>query len=76
MVNLTVNPLRVSRGKKCSFFEKFGVLCFLETPVLSFALLPLDKSFNSQHISTITTFMSLFKNCYQIFFHLVTSLKN
>ena len=28
------------RGKKCSFFEKFGVLCFLETPVLRFALLP------------------------------------
>ena len=30
----------VSEGKKCSFFEKFGVLCFLETPVLRFALLP------------------------------------
>ena len=30
----------VSGGKKCSFFEKFGVLCFLETPVLRFALLP------------------------------------
>ena len=28
------------RGKKCSFFGKFGVLCFLETPVLRFALLP------------------------------------
>ena len=30
----------VSGGKKCSFFEKFDVLCFLETPVLRFALLP------------------------------------
>ena len=30
----------VSGGKKCSFFRKFGVLCFLETPVLRFALLP------------------------------------
>ena len=30
----------VSGGKKCSFFEKFGVLCFLETPVLRFVLLP------------------------------------
>ena len=30
----------VSGGKKCSFFEKFGVLCFFETPVLRFALLP------------------------------------
>ena len=27
-------------GKKCSFFGKFGVLCFLETSVLRFALLP------------------------------------
>ena len=30
----------VSGGKKYSFFGKFGVLCFLETPVLRFALLP------------------------------------
>ena len=28
----------VSGGKKCSFFGKFDVLCFLETPVLKFAL--------------------------------------
>ena len=27
-------------GKKCSFFRKFGVLCFLETPILRFTLLP------------------------------------
>ena len=30
----------VSGGKKCSFFGKFGLLCFLKTPVLRFALLP------------------------------------
>ena len=30
----------ISVGKKCSFFGKFSVLCFLETPVLRFALLP------------------------------------
>ena len=30
----------VSEGKKCSLFGKFGVLSFLETPVLRFALLP------------------------------------
>ena len=30
----------VSRGKKCSFFGKLGVFCFLETAVLRFALLP------------------------------------
>ena len=32
--------VRVSGDKKCSFFGKFGMLCFLETPVLTFALLP------------------------------------
>ena len=32
----------VSGGKKCSLVGKFGVLCFLETPVLRFALLPLS----------------------------------
>ena len=30
----------VSGGKKCSFFEKIGVICFLETRLLRFALLP------------------------------------
>ena len=30
--------LCVSEGKKCSFFEKFGVLCFLVTSILKFAL--------------------------------------
>ena len=37
--------------KKCSFFGKFGMLCFLKTPVLRFALLPcyrciLDASYS------------------------------
>ena len=32
--------MRVSGGEKCLFFGKFGVLCFLVTPVLRFALLP------------------------------------
>ena len=30
----------VSGSKKCLFFGNFGVLCFLETPVLRFVLLP------------------------------------
>ena len=30
----------VSGGNKCWFFEKFGMLCFLVTSVLRFALLP------------------------------------
>ena len=29
-----------SEGKKCLFSRKFDVLCFLETPVLKFDLLP------------------------------------
>ena len=33
----------VSGGKKCWFFRKFGMLCFLLTPVLRFALLPYYK---------------------------------
>ena len=45
----------VSEGKKCSFFGKFGVLCFLKTPVLRFALLPYYRrlfqySFNSPQV--------------------------
>ena len=34
-----------NEGKKCSFFGKFGVLCFLETPVLRFVLLPYYQQF-------------------------------
>ena len=34
----------VSRGKKCSFFGKFAVLCFLVTSVLRFALLPFSQN--------------------------------
>ena len=30
----------LSGGKKCSFFVKFAVLCFLETPVLRCPILP------------------------------------
>ena len=30
----------ISGGKKCSFFAKLGVLCFIETPILRFVLLP------------------------------------
>ena len=31
------------RGNKCLFFGKFDVLCFLETPVWRFALLPYNR---------------------------------
>ena len=36
----------VSGGKKCLFFGKLGVLCFLETPILRFALLAYYQQFN------------------------------
>ena len=38
--------------KKCYFFRKFGVPCFLETPVLRFALLP----YYQRNIDDVTTF--------------------
>ena len=36
-------------SEKRTFFGKFGVLCFLETPVLRFALLPYYRLFNLFH---------------------------
>ena len=35
----------VSGRKKCLFSGKFGILCFFETPVLRFALLPYYRRF-------------------------------
>ena len=40
-----INILSVYGGKKCSFFGEFGVLCFFETPILRFALLPYYRRF-------------------------------
>ena len=45
----------VSGGKKCSFFGKFGALCFLETPFLRFALLPYCRQFLKLAASKIMT---------------------
>ena len=39
-MNISYPLVCVSGSKKCSLFEKFGVLCFLETPVLRFVRLP------------------------------------
>ena len=36
----------VSGGKKCTFFGKLGAFCFLEKPVLIFALLPHYRRIN------------------------------
>ena len=39
--NIVGNKTRAYQGvRDVRFFGKFGVLCFLETPVLRFALLP------------------------------------
>ena len=38
-VKFSEKPTFASGGKKCSLFGKFDMLCFLETPVLRFALL-------------------------------------
>ena len=40
----------VSGGKKCSFFGKFDVLCFLEKPVLRFVLLPYCRPILNQFV--------------------------
>ena len=51
----------VSGGKKCSFFGKFDMLCFLETPVLRFALLSYyqrNTIGNGQSISFCYKFVS------------------
>ena len=42
------------------FFWKFGVLCFLETPVLRFALLPYYRRFLNCTVITITPVFSAF----------------
>ena len=38
--NGRIKYVSLSGGKKCQFFGKFGLLCFLVTSVLRFALLP------------------------------------
>ena len=38
----------VSEGKKCSFFGKFDVLCFLETAVFRFVLLPYYRRYTNE----------------------------
>ena len=42
----TPNTCAYQGVKKCLFFGKFGLLCFLETPVLRFALLPYYRRYN------------------------------
>ena len=41
---------------KCMFFGKFGVLCFLETTVLRFALWPYYRRYHKIYQETVTGF--------------------
>ena len=55
---------RVSGGKKNLFFGKFDVLCFLETPVLRFTLLPYYRQYVNRlklhlHVSPIFSLIGL-----------------
>ena len=47
--NTNISYPLISEDKKCSFFGKFGQLCFLETPVLRFSLLPYCRCFVLSH---------------------------
>ena len=48
------------RGKKFCFFGKFGVLCFHETPVFRFALLPYYRQFISDKLIPDSVLLSVF----------------
>ena len=52
----------VSESKKCSFFGKPGVLCFLETPVLRFALCLITNNFLINKSMAFVTEMVLIVN--------------
>ena len=43
----------VSGGKECLLFGKFGLLCFLETLVLRFTLLPYYQRLHTRNSSII-----------------------
>ena len=52
----------VSGGKKCLIFGNFGVLCFLETPVLRFVLLPYFQRFDGIFFAEINKPLLYFDN--------------
>ena len=51
----------VSGGKICLFFGNLGVLCFLETPVLRFALLPYYRRYYHEQLNKSDFLKSTFK---------------
>ena len=48
-ISVKTTHVCVSGGKKCSFLGKFVMLCFLETLVLRFALLPYYRRYLFSH---------------------------
>ena len=46
----TYTYVYLSGGKKCSFFGKFGMLCFLVTLVLRFAILPYYRRYHKKSL--------------------------
>ena len=64
--------IRAYQGvKKCSFFGKFGVLGFPETPVLRFALLPYYRQFTSRKFCNSTLFGNSFQRNFMSLLKLV-----
>ena len=49
----------VSGGKKCSFFRKFGMLCFLITPILRFVLLPYCRRTDSNDMAMMVMLLKI-----------------
>ena len=57
----------ISGGRKCSFFGKFGALCFLEMSVLRFALLPYYRRFYCFKLTMHLVLPNIFKKKNHIF---------
>ena len=51
-------------GKKCSFFEKFGMFCFLETSVLKFALCFITNELLSEFHQVVKNMYLLVSFCF------------
>ena len=60
-ISILGNKMCVSGGKKYSFFRKFDVLCFLETPVLRFALLPYYRRSKYEKMSNFNVVIYIFE---------------
>ena len=59
----TLTQVCVLGGKKCSFFRKFGMSCFLETPVLRCNLLPCYWRFTKKMQFYMVIVSKIFFNC-------------